>query len=98
MSNDADRPVATEDWLTSFKDCVVCVDIGDQFQIFGTLSAFDLNAVSFQQADLHNVIEANSDRDQYASETAEMGVRVNRTSLTIPRNRIIAISKLTDIC
>ena len=87
-----------EDWLNEFAETIVCVDIGDQFQIFGTLSSFNTQAVTFTQADLHNVTEANSDRDQYASETAEMGVRVNRTALTIPRKRIIAISRLSEIC
>lgn len=101
MTTEAKSPPAAQpsvDWLHDFIGSVVCADIGDGFQVFGTLSKADAVHLLFTEVDLHDLRDANSDRDHYASETAALGVRVNRQRLAVPRQRLIALSALVDIC
>ena len=50
-----------------------------------------------QYADLHDHREANSTKEVYALESRQIGVRVNRQRVAIPRQQLVAISLLDDL-
>ncbi len=89
--------MSDQDWLASYRDQIVCVDLKDGFVLYGTLQAYDDQALSFIQADFHDPREANSSKDVYALETQNIGVRVNRKQCQIPRANMIAICLLSEL-
>ena len=87
----------SDNWLNQFKGQEVIIEIGDGFTVFGTLSDYTPTALIIEKADLHDQKEANSSRDIYALETSDLGIRVNRKRVFIPRERLIALSLLSDV-
>jgi len=87
----------TGDWLAAFIDDIVIAEIGDGFTVLGTINSIAPTFIEFRDADLHNQHEANSNRDVYALENKQLGVRPNRKKLFIPRDRLIALARLQDV-
>ena len=85
------------DWLASFIGKTVVAEIGEGFTVFGAIESIGPTYIEFSKADLHNQHEANSTRDMYAIEVAELGIRPNRDKLFIPRDRLICLSCVEDI-
>lgn len=90
--------MTAQDALTPLMGHLVSAEIGDQFTVFGTLFSADEHWLIFVEADLHNQAEANSNRDIYALESRDLGIRANRRRLLVPRWRLICISPLDDVC
>jgi hypothetical protein len=86
------------DFITPFIGQTVIVDLDDHYLVIGTLVGADATHLAFTNADLHDHREANSTKEVYALESLRIGVRVNRTKVTVPRQRLVAISLLADIC
>lgn len=91
MSSDADA------WIRGLVGQVVVVDLDESYLVIGTLAAIDAHHLAFTEADLHDHREANCTKDVYLLETRQLGVRFNRKQLTVPRSRMLAISRLEDI-
>jgi len=64
----------------------------------GCLHAVTADSLVFTDADLHDHREANSSKEVYAIESKNIGIRVNRTQVAIPRHRLVAISLLEHLC
>lgn len=86
-----------QDWLRFFVGRVVVVELGEGFTAFGTLDHVGPAHLFLRDVDLHQQAEANSSRDVYAIETAEIGIRPNRATLAVPLARVIAICPLEDV-
>ena len=85
------------DWMQGFIGGVVVCDLADSHLIIGTLVEAGPHHVAFTDADLHDHRESNSSKDVYLIETRKFGVRANRTRVTVPRQLVIAVSRLDDI-
>ena len=85
-------------WLEPFLGTVVIADLDDLYLVIGTLAEAGPDHLLFLDADLHDHREANSTKEVYALESRQIGVRVNRTRVAIPRARLVAISRLEDLC
>ncbi len=88
---------AGDDWLTAFIGHLVVADLDDHFLVIGTLTHVAPDHLAFANADLHDHREANSTREVYVIESRKIGVRVNRHHVWIPRNRLVAVSRLDDV-
>ncbi len=84
------------DWLDSYKNLAVVVDIDPGHVLIGDLLDFSSEHLLLRNADLHNCRDANSTKEVYLHEASSFGVNVNRKEVAIPRSRVIAISKLAD--
>ena len=84
-------------WLESYINHQVVIELGDAFTAFGTLIAVSPDHLLLANVDLHCQTDANSNRDVYAIEVKELGVRKNRDRLAIPFGRLVAISHLDEV-
>jgi hypothetical protein len=85
-------------WLQPFLGQVVIADLDELYLVIGTLAEAGEHHLLFTDADLHDHREANSTKEVYALESRQIGVRVNRKQVAIPRARLVAISRLDDLC
>jgi hypothetical protein len=86
------------DWLTPYVGKAVIADLDEFYMVLGTLQAVAADALLFTDADLHDHREANSTKEAYAIESRQIGIRVNRMQVAIPRHRLVAISLLEHLC
>lgn len=87
----------TPPWLEPFVGRNVIADLDASYLVLGRLDAADDAALSFSEADLHDHAEANCTKEVYAIESRNLGVRVNRRRVVVPRTRVIALSLLEDV-
>jgi hypothetical protein len=88
---------ADDQWLTALIGEMVVVDLDESYLVIGRLAAVDAGHLSFAQADLHDHREANCTKEVYVLESRKLGVRANRKQVSVPRRRVLAISRLEDI-
>lgn len=88
---------AADDWIAVYLGHVVVADLDESYLVIGVLTAVDALHLSFSDADLHDHSEANCTKEVYLLETLKLGVRANRKRVDIPRQRMIAISRLEDL-
>jgi hypothetical protein len=86
-----------DDALASLTRQVVVVDLAEQYLVIGTLAEIHESHLVLVDVDLHDHREANSTKDVYLIETRQLGVRVNRRRVVLPRANIIALSRLEDV-
>jgi hypothetical protein len=85
------------DTLDALVGQVVVADLAEFYLVIGTLTAVGQDVVEFRDADLHDHREANSTKDVYCLESREIGVRVNRKRVFVPRRQIVAMSLLAEV-
>ena len=76
---------------------VVVADLAEFYLVIGTLVEVRDDWLVFVDADLHDHREANSTKEVYCLETRQLGVRVNRRQVAVPRRQIVALSRLADV-
>ncbi|MBA2481333.1 MAG: hypothetical protein H0V44_11785 [Planctomycetes bacterium] len=84
-------------WLEPYLGKIVVCDLDEFFLVIGTLAAIGDGHLAFADADLHDHREANSTKEVYIVETRKIGVRVNRSRLSVPMRRLVAISCLDEV-
>ncbi len=85
-----------DDWLQTYLNTVVVIDLDSGHVLIGELLDFSRQHLVFRQADLHDCTQANSSKEVYLAEAYRYGVNINRKAVAIPRNRLLAISRLED--
>jgi hypothetical protein len=87
----------SNDWLKTYVGAVVVCDLDELYVVIGTLRDFDEHHLTFSEADLHDHRESNSTKEVYVLESRKIGVRVNRSHLSVPMRRLVAISRLDEV-
>jgi hypothetical protein len=86
-----------DDWLQGFQGKIVVCDLDEYYMVLGRLDSFSSQHLQFTDADLHDHREANSSKEVYVIESRRLGVRINRSRLSVPRARLVAVSLLEDV-
>jgi hypothetical protein len=85
------------DFLEPYRGRVVVCDLGAHYLAIGTLAGYSADHLDLKDADLHDQRDGNSTKEVYALESRQIGVRVNRQRVAIPRQQLVAISLLDDL-
>ena len=83
--------------LQQFHNQVVVLDVTSPYVYIGKLVEFDTHFVTLEQADVHDLRDANSTRELYILEAHKHGVNLNRQRVSIRLEQIVSISVLTDV-
>lgn len=76
---------------------VVVIDFRSQFVAIGTLKRIDEIFLKLRDADLHDLRDTDTSRENYVAATAATGIKRNRKNVYIVRSDVVAISALTDV-
>lgn len=85
------------DFLEPFRHRIVVCDLAESYLAIGRLTAFSADHLELADADLHDHREANSTKDVYLIETRKLGVRANRSRVSVPRRQLVAIGLLDEV-
>ncbi len=75
----------------------VVLDLKSPYVCIGRLIEGDELFVTLADADLHDFRDSIATRELYVYDSARLGIRRNRTKVSIARSEIVAISRLADV-
>lgn len=76
---------------------LVVVDLRSTYVCMGTLQRADEHYLELKNADLHDMRDSDSTRENYVAAAATTGIKRNRKRVLIGRAEIAAISRLEDV-
>jgi hypothetical protein len=75
----------------------VVVDCVSPYVCLGKLARFDEHFLELRNADLHDLRDTETTRENYIAESVASGIKRNRKRVLIRRSEVVAISKLEDV-
>ena len=75
----------------------VVVDLNSQFVCLGTLRRVDDRYLELQDADLHDLRDTRSTRENYVAAAVATGIKRNRKRLLVTRADVIAVARVEDV-
>ena len=75
----------------------VVVDLRSEFVCLGTLVRVDEHFVELRNADLHDLRDTDTTRENYVAASCTTGIKRNRKRLLLVRAEMIAVSRLEDM-
>ena len=75
----------------------VVVDLRSPFVCLGTLLRVDEHFVELRSADLHDLRDTDTSRENYVAESRATGIKRNRRRVLLVRGEIVAVSRLEDV-
>ena len=83
--------------LDAYLDAKVVVDLSSTFVCMGKLTRYDDHFLEMKNADLHDLRDTETSRENYIAASVATGVKRNRKVVLIRRDQMVAISKLEDV-
>lgn len=75
----------------------VVVDMRSSFVCLGTLLRSDEAFVELKNADLHDLRDTETTRENYVAASKMTGIKRNRKRVLLVRGDIVAVSRLDDV-
>lgn len=82
--------------LTELVGHTVVIDLHSPYVCLGTLTGFDDHFIELRNADLHDLRDSNTGRENYIASCRQSGVKRNRKRVMLARSEVVAISLLGD--
>ena len=75
----------------------IVVDMSTPYVCMGTLTRFDDHFLELKNADLHDLRDTDTSRENYVAASVATGVKRNRKRLFVSRTEVVAIARLDDV-
>jgi len=75
----------------------VVIDLRSPFVCLGTLQRVDEFHMELRSADLHDLRDTQTTRENYVAESRATGIKRNRKRVLIVRAEIVAVTRLEDV-
>jgi hypothetical protein len=83
--------------LEDFIGQKVVVDLRSSFVCLGTLLRADEWYLDLRNADLHDLRDTDTTRENYVAASRDTGIKRNRKRLLLVRAEVVAIARLEDV-
>ena len=85
------------DTLTEFVGQLVVIDLKSPFVCLGKLEGVDEHFLVVRNADIHDLRDTETTRENYVAASRDTGVKRNRKRVLVSRAEIVAIALLADV-
>ena len=75
----------------------IVVDLRSEYVCLGTLTQLDEHFIALKNADLHDLRDTDTTRENYVAASVATGIKRNRRKILLTRNEIVAIAALADV-
>jgi hypothetical protein len=75
----------------------VVVDLRSSFVCLGTLTRFDEQYLELKNADLHDLRDTQTTRENYVAASLATGIKRNRKRVLLNRSELVAVARLEDV-
>lgn len=76
---------------------VVVIDLRSSYVCLGTLKKATPDMLELRNADLHDLRDTDTTRENYVAQSVATGVKRNRKKLILMRSDIVGIARLKDV-
>lgn len=83
--------------LDDLIDQKVVVDFRSEFVCLGTLKGYDEHFLELRNADLHDLRDTETSRENYVAASVATGIKRNRRRVLVSRGDVVAVSKFEDV-
>jgi hypothetical protein len=83
--------------LESLLNQKVVVDLASEYVCLGTLLAIHDSFLELKNADLHDLRDTETTRENYVHACVSTGIKRNRKRLFLARGQVVAIALLADV-
>jgi small nuclear ribonucleoprotein (snRNP)-like protein len=83
--------------LEEFVNEKVVVDLSSPFVCLGRLVRVDANFLELKNADLHDLRDTDSTRENYVVASVKTGIKKNRKRLLVRMSEVVAIARFEDV-
>lgn len=83
--------------LDQYVNQKVVIDMRSEYVCLGTLKAYDEEFIELRNADLHDLRDTQTSRENYIASSVMTGIKRNRKKVVLWRKEMIAISSLDDV-
>ena len=83
--------------LDEFLGRKIVVDFGSEYVCLGTLKGFDEHFLDLRNADLHDLRDTDSTRENYVASSVATGIKRNRKRVLLSRRDAIAIAAMDEV-
>jgi hypothetical protein len=83
--------------LDEYLEQNVVIDLRSSFVCLGTLVRIDDRHLELVDADLHDLRDTHTSRENYVAAAKATGIKHNRKRLLIVRDEVVAIARLKDV-
>lgn len=75
----------------------VVIDMSSLFVCLGKLVRYDEHFLELRNADIHDLRDTETTRENYVAESVATGVKRNRKKVIVRRAEVVAIARITDV-
>lgn len=75
----------------------VVVDCQSHFVCLGLLKAYDEQFLDLRNADLHDLRDTDSSRENYVASSVATGIKRNRKRVLLNRREVVGVSLMDDV-
>jgi len=75
----------------------VVVDMRSEYVCLGTLTRVDPSFLELKNADIHDLRDTDTSRENYVAASVATGIKRNRKRVLVNREEMAAISRLEDV-
>ena len=83
--------------LEEFVGQVVVVDLDSPYVCIGTLAVLDDRFIDLRDADLHDLRDTHTSRENYIAASLATGIKRNRKRVLLSRSAVVAIALFDEI-
>jgi hypothetical protein len=75
----------------------IVVDLVSTYVCLGTFVSFDDQFLKLKDADIHDMRDSDTTRENYVAASSATGIKRNRREVILSRKELVAIAKFKDI-
>ncbi len=75
----------------------VVIDLRSEFVCLGTLTRVDEHFLELKNADLHDLRDTDTSRENYVAASIATGIKRNRKNVMVLRSDVVAVARLDDV-
>ena len=75
----------------------VVIDLRAEYVAMGTLKKYDDTFLELRNADLHDLRDTHTSRENYVAAAVTTGIKRNRKKVVIRWSEVVAVSRLDDV-
>ncbi len=83
--------------LEEFVGQVVVVDLESPYVCLGTLAVLDERFLDMRDADLHDLRDTHTSRENYIAASLATGIKRNRQRVLLARSAVVAVALFSEV-
>ncbi len=87
----------TDSTLEQLRGREIVIDVSPPFVYLGKLTGYDEKYLVLEPADVHDLRDTSTTRENYVVDSRRFGIRTNREKVFVRMSEVVSVSALEDV-